>query len=86
MNKIKNVLFWLTHTKLGWFLISFAWGATFQIIDSFQESSWAFWVSLLGWAYVVGLMLVLIAYAWVINPIRERKESKKMKEEYEKTH
>jgi len=84
MQKIKDALFWLTHTKLGWLLISFAWMALFLAIDNNIESSWAFWVATPAIAYMVGLTLVMIAYAWVINPIREHKEDKKIREEYKK--
>ncbi len=80
MNKIKNILNWMTHTKLGWFLISFIWLAIFTAIDSNIESNWAFWISLPAVVYMVGLTLVMISYAWVINPIRNYRENKKLKD------
>ena len=80
MKKIKNALFWMTHTKLGWLLISFGWLALFMYINDNVEGSWAFWVATPALAYIVGLTLVMIAYAWVINPIREYKENKKLRE------
>lgn len=79
LDKIKNTLFWATHTKLGWFLISFVWLAIFMIIDDNIEGDWAYWVAMPGIAYMFGLILVAIAYAWVINPIREYRENKKRK-------
>ena len=44
------------------------------------EGDWAFWMAIPGLLYIVGLTLVMIAYAWVINTIREYKENKKLKE------
>lgn len=79
MKKIKEMLFWATHTKLGWFLISFIWMSIFLAIDNNIESGWAFWVATPAIAYMLGLTLVMIAYAWVINPLRERKEDKKLR-------
>jgi len=77
--KILNALKWLISTKLGWLIISFLWIGTFMIIDDNIESGWAFWVAMPGFAYMIGLFLVLISYAWVINPIREYKENKKLR-------
>lgn len=79
MGKIKNFFKWLTHTKLGWLLISFIWLGVFMIIDDNVEGNWAFWVATPAMAYIAGLTLVMIAYAWVINPIRDYKENKKLK-------
>lgn len=79
-----KALKWLVNTKLGWLIISFLWIGTFMIINDNIESNWAFWVAMPGFAYIGGLFLVMMAYAIFINPIRERKESKRMKEEYEK--
>lgn len=77
---MKNALKWLVYTKLGWFILSFIWSAIFIMIDSNIESNWAFWVAIPGLLYMAGLTLVAIAYAWVINPIREYKENKKFRE------
>lgn len=79
-----KALKWLVNTKLGWFLISFAWAAIFMAIDSNIESNWAFWVAIPGIAYMLGLTLVMIAYAWVINPLRGYREMKKWRENNKK--
>ena len=65
-------------------MISFVWACTFTAIDNNVEGDWAFWVSVPALLYMFGLVLVMIAYAWVINPIREYKENKKIREEYNK--
>ena len=79
MGKIKNFFKWLTHTKLGWLLISFIWLGVFMIIDDNVEGNWAFWTAMPALAYIAGLTLVMMAYAWVINPIRDYKENKKLR-------
>jgi len=76
--KILNALKWLISTKLGWLIISFLWIGTFMIINDNIESPWPFFVAIPGFLYIIGLFLVMIAYAWVINPIRERKETKRL--------
>lgn len=74
-----KALKWLVSTKLGWLIISFLWIGTFMIIDDNIESNWAFWVAIPGFLYIIGLFLVLITYAWIINPIRDYKENKKLR-------
>ncbi len=78
-----NALKWLTHTKLGWFILSFIWTAIFIAIDSNVNGDWAFYIAIPGMAYMAGLTLLMIAYAWVINPIREYKSNKKLRKELE---
>ena len=50
-----------------------------MIIDNNISGDWAYWTAMPGIAYMFGLTLVGIAYAWVINPIREYRENKKRK-------
>jgi hypothetical protein len=78
---IKRSLRWLVCTKLGWLIISAIWFSVFKLIDNSIESDWAFWVSMPAGLYILGLTLVMIAYGWIINPIREYKENKKFKEQ-----
>lgn len=79
-----KALKWLVTTKLGWLILSFLWIGVFMIIDDNIESSWAFWTAMPGFAYIIGLFLIMMTYACFINPIREHKETKRMREEYEK--
>jgi len=76
--KILNALKWLTHTKLGWLIISFLWVGTFMIIDDNIESGWAFWVAMPGFIYMIGLFCVLFFYA-IKNTISDIKENRKLK-------
>lgn len=81
---MKKALKWLISTKLGWLIISFLWIGIFMIINDNIESNWAFWVALPGFIYIGGLFLVMMAYACVINPIREYRETKRLREEFKK--
>lgn len=84
MLKIKEILFWLTNTKLGWLIISFGWLGLFMGIDDIIQSDWAFWVAMPALIYIVGLTLVMIVYGWIINPIKNYQERKKMREQNKK--
>jgi hypothetical protein len=77
LDRIKNTIFWATHTKLGWVLISFIWSAIFMTIDSNISGDWAFWTAIPGITYMVLLTIITIIHAWIINPIRNYKERKK---------
>ncbi len=76
MQKIKNSLKWLVSTKLGWLIISFLWIGVFMIIDDNIKSGWAFWIAIPGFAYIIGLFLVMMYYA-IKNTIGDIKENRK---------
>jgi len=82
-NKVKRFFKWLVLTNLGRMLVAFLWVITFIGIDKGFEpdNHWAFWVSLVGQIYFCGFILIAIVFAWIINPIREYKEMKKIKED-----
>lgn len=63
MEKIKDSLKWLVCTKLGWLAISFVWIGVFTILNDNVESNWPFWVAVPGFAYIIGLFLVMMFYA-----------------------
>jgi len=79
-----KALKWLVSTKLGWLIISFLWIGTFMIIDDNIESNWAFYVALPGFAYIIILFFIMVAYAWVINPWKENVENKRLRDEASK--
>ena len=78
-NKVKKFFTWLVRTKLGWCLISFIWIVIWMGVYNHTAGDWPFWVAVPGMAYLVGLTLVMMAYGWVINPIREWKKRRKNK-------
>lgn len=66
---MKQFFLQLFATKIGWLLISIILIITFGIL-----SNWYYWAQFalgISCIYPLGLCLVMIAYAWIINPIRE---------------
>lgn len=82
MRKIYDALRWLVCTKLGWLIISMIWGGIFLVIDNTQDSYWALILAAPAVLYAVGLFLVMMVYAYILNPLREYKETKKIKDQY----
>ena len=81
MNKIKEILKkgweYIYHTKMGKLIASLL-----LAVGSFGMANiwdFMFYVGLVFLIYPIGLFLVMMAYAWVINPIRDWKESQKAK-------
>jgi hypothetical protein len=70
-------------TKVGWLYVSMAQVVLFGIIYQFPSMDWAFYPMVAGYIYPVALGVVLIAYAFIINPINHlnekyRNESRKI--------
>lgn len=76
----ENVKHWLLQifaTKLGWLIFTLFLSVVFGILANWYD--WAEIAMFISWLYPVGLALVMMAYGWVINPIREYRENKKLK-------
>jgi energy-converting hydrogenase Eha subunit C len=73
-----KILIQIFRTKIGWLVICLLLAGLFLILSDYYDSLFfpiAMYASLV---YPVGLTLVLLTYAWIINPLRERKENKKL--------
>lgn len=77
MNKTKQWLLQIFTTKLGLLAVSVVLILVFGILGNKYE--WAATVMKICWLYPIGLALVMFAYAWVINPIRDYKARKQNK-------
>ncbi len=82
LNKIKTFLKWLVVSNLGRILLAFLWTIFWLTIDkalwgNHGYNGWAQWVAFMGISYLG--VLVLLAYIWVIDPIRIYKNRKKNK-------
>jgi hypothetical protein len=55
-------------TKIGWMLISFI------LMNLFIWLEFPVWLIYIPASYMVGLTLVAIIYAWIINPLRDRRK------------
>lgn len=83
MEKIKSLLKgqweWIKYTKLGKLIYSLV--LAFSCFGLANVWDFMFYVGCVFMIYPLGLFCVMMAYAWVINPIRDWKETKKMREE-----
>ena len=67
--------FWLLQifaTKIGWLAISAVLIVTFGILANFYP--WAETAVLISLIYPIVLTLIMLVYAWIINPIKAIKE------------
>ena len=82
MRKIYDALRWLVCTKLGWLIISMIWGGVFLVIDNTQDSNWALILAAPAILYVIGLFLIMVVYAYILNPISEYRDTKGTKDKH----
>lgn len=68
-------------TKLGLLLVAGVWTMIFWGIYFNIESAGEifFYTGLLGVAYLVIMLGIMLVYAWIINPIKQRKKNSKSK-------
>lgn len=89
MSTLKEILSWLVLSNFGRILMLVILTPLFLYLSTVVSSTLLSNIFLYGFYVTSGLigiyMLVLIAFAWVINPIREAKENKKIRDEYNKT-
>lgn len=76
--KLQHWLLQIFATKIGWLAISLLSAITFGVLSNWYD--WAEIPMFISWVYPVVLTLIMIVYAWIINPIRDYKETKKLKE------
>lgn len=73
--KLKKTLLQIFGTKIGWLFISLFLTVIFGVLSNFYD--WAEIPMFISLIYPVGLSLVMIVYAWIINPINEQKNKGK---------
>ncbi len=81
MEKLRHVLVQIFCTKIGWLVVCLFLAFVFGSLATAYELFWCQVAMYLSFAYPFGLTLVMIAYGWVINPIREYKENKKLRKQ-----
>lgn len=77
-DKTRHWLLQIFATKIGWLAISVLSAITFGILGNYYE--WAAIAVYISFVYPVVLTLIMIVYAWFINPIREYKKNKAIRE------
>ena len=75
--KLEHWLLQIFATKIGWLGLSLLGMVVFGLLSNIYE--WAEIGVFISLIWPVTFTLIAIAYAWVINPIRAYKETKKMK-------
>lgn len=83
---MKKILTQIFCTKIGWLVVCLLLAGLFLILSDYYDSAFfviAMYVSLI---YPVVLTLIMIIYAWIINPMRDRRENKKIIEKFKKDH
>jgi len=85
LTKLKNTVLFLFCTHIGRILFLFLFAAINFLISDYTGNDYvylgtyyAFVASIIA---LFGYFLVFIAYAWVINPIREYKQNKAFQKE-----
>ena len=81
-DKTRHWLLQIFATKIGWLAITLLLAIVFGILGNYYD--WAAIAMYICFLYPVGLTLVMIVYAWIINPLRDYKERKKFKENLKK--
>lgn len=76
-DKLRQFAAQMFMTKLGWMINSFIWLIIWTAVYNNVDGEWPFWVMLPALVYLVGITLVFIVFAWIINPIRDWKARKK---------
>lgn len=90
MEKLKEKIKWLFITHLGRIVIGAILvviggslsrdgviGEAIRNPQNYDNFDIFFWIMILGIMILLGYTIVMMAYAWVINPLRELKERKK---------
>lgn len=90
LNNFKLISKWLVLTNIGRMVLAFVWFLIFWRIDARLShtnlyNGWAFWLYLISITYWLVFILILLIFAWIINPIKEHMEMKETKEEYEQS-
>lgn len=72
MEKIKKFFMWIVMTNLGRIIFSFLLGSLFLGLFNYYFNNIFIILSLIFFAILAGHVLVFFAFAWVINPVRDK--------------
>jgi len=67
-----QILLQIFTTKIGWFLLCIAFSVIFSILSNYFY--WAQIALIISLLYPVSLTILFIIYAFIINPLRDRRE------------
>lgn len=72
MNKLKQILVQLFTTKIGLVIVTMLSAFIFGVISNECNAFWAEVMMYLSLIYPLALLIVLLIYALIINPIKNR--------------
>lgn len=84
MEKFKRILIQIFCTKIGWLFLTLVLAVVFGILANYYY--WCEIAMFICFAYLIVFTLISIVYGWIINPMRDYKNNKKIKEQYKKDH
>ena len=88
LSKITTALKYVVFTHLGRLITLMLLAPLFNYLSDVAKSDTTGYVFYIAFLVCVGALLlyalVFIVFAWIINPIREYRETKKIREEYNK--
>lgn len=67
---MKTMLKTLLKNKMFWIYVSLATVFVFGIILQFENCEWAIYPIFAAFGYCAIIGLIMIVYAWIINPIK----------------
>lgn len=67
--------------KIFWIITMMAIALTFGILYKIFGSHWLYVSTIISWIPLAAFVIITIAYAWIINPIRKLIEKRKEKKE-----
>lgn len=77
MKKVLLSLRWLISTKLGWVIVCFLLGGLMLWTSDLLDSEVLYWIGLgVTVLYPAVLTLIVIVFAWFINPYKEWKDGR----------
>lgn len=71
IKKIKDKLKWAFTTKMGLTVSSVCWVLLWAVIHKITDSDWTYNMMIPGVLSVIGIVILMIANAWIINPIKK---------------
>ncbi len=80
MKELIEKLKWAFTTKMGLTVSSVCWILLWAIIYRITDAEWTYNMMVPGIFFIIGIVLLMIVHAWVINPIRRFINKRKNKE------
>jgi membrane protein YdbS with pleckstrin-like domain len=80
-NRLRQILTQIFCTKIGWLFLTLALAVVFGVIADRTDCNWCSIAMYICFIYPVVLTLIMLVYAWIINPLRDYRENKKLKEQ-----